>query len=144
MNLFEALLNRPVIGGAEAPKPPVVLSTVNVLPAEVPKVPSSNVNMSFVKLPETVNVPPPEFFWSLEERFWVGEVLSVHAMIAIIARDRGKRGFIRSLRDRQILSRHSCRRRTLSAARLSRHPRSFGFADRSRNRGAFIGGGLWT
>jgi len=32
----------------------------------------------------------------------------------------------------------------LSAARLSRHPRSFGFADRFRNRGAFIGGGLWT
>jgi hypothetical protein len=47
-------------------------------------------------------------------------VLSVHATIAIVTTDRRERGFIRSLRDRQIVAGKSCRRRPLSAARLSR------------------------
>src|SRR6185436_20418297 len=102
MNLFDALLKTDPRFGADAPNPPVRLSTVNVLPAEPLNVPSSNVNMSFVRLPATVN-PPPVFFASCVAKFEVGDVLSLHALIAIIARDRGKRGFIRSLRDRQVL-----------------------------------------
>src|SRR5215211_4144991 len=101
MNLFDASLYTEASGGADVPNPPVRLSTVKVLPAWVPNVPSSNVNVSFVRLPETVN-PPPVDFVSLAPRFGVGEVLSEHATIAIIATDREKRGFIRSLRDRQV------------------------------------------
>src|SRR6185436_16590713 len=144
MNLFDALLNTEPSDGADAPNPPVRLSTVNVLPAELPNVPSSNVNMSLVRLPATVN-PPPVFFASCVVRFEVGEVLSLHAMIATIATDRGKRGFIRSLRDRQILL-----PAIVPATDLHRRlgyldiPRSFCFADRSHGRGAFIVGGWFA
>lgn len=88
MNLLDALLKTDPRFGADAPNPPVRLSTVNVLPADEENVPSSNVNVSLVRLPDTVKVPPLDLP-SRAARFEVGEVLSLHATIAIIARDRG-------------------------------------------------------
>src|SRR5512144_810291 len=137
MNRFDASLNTYPRSGADAPKPPVRLSTVNVPPSDAVKVPSSKANVLFVRVPATVMPPPPLF---ARFGFTFGDVVvSLQAASRNAARDRVMKFFIRSLRDRQ-----GCRLRAgdapSSAARLSRS-RSFGFADRSHGRGAFIGGG---